>query len=424
MNPSMTSATANAGSLTDGRFIFATGIECSYPTIRGRDGHRHRIDELAKCFHYQRWRDDLQLVRGLGIRYLRYGAPYYRMHGGPGVYDWSFADEVFAEMRRLGIEPIADLCHFGLPDWLEHFQNPEWPAYFAEYARAFARRYPWIRLYTPVNEIYVCAKLSALHGVWNERLRSEEGFVTATKHMCRANLLAIEGIQRERPDACFIQSESAEYFHEGCQEPDMVALADFENQRRFLSFDLLYSHPVRDDIREYLRRCGLDDAEYTWFMNHRLSDRIIMGNDFYRRNEQIVMPGGEIEPAGDVFGWYIITRQYYERYRRPVMHTETNNIGTGEDEAPRWLWKQFLNMRLMHSEGIPVLGFTWYSLTDQMDWDVGLADERNVINPVGLYDMDRRPRPVAAAYKRIIQEFAPQLSAPQRTKRGASVEST
>jgi len=268
---------------------------------------------------------------------------------------------------------------------------------------------------TPVNEIYVCAKLSALHGVWNERLKSEEGFVNATRRMCRANLLAIEAIQRERPDACFIQSESAEYFHEGCQEPDMVALADFENQRRFLSFDLLYSHPVRDDIRAYLRRCGLDDTEDTWFMNHGLSDRIIMGNDFYRRNEHIVMPGGQIETAGDVFGWYIITRQYYERYRRPVMHTETNNIGTGEDEGPRWLWKQFLNMRLMHSEGIPVVGFTWFSLIDQMDWDVGLADERNMVNPIGLYDMDRRPRPVAAAYKRIIQEFAPQLSAPLHT---------
>ena len=59
-----------------------------------------------------------------------------------------------------------------------------------------------------------------------------------------------------------------------------------------------------------------------------------------------------------------------------------------------------------------------------MDWYVGLADERNVVNPIGLYDMDRRPRPVAAAYKRIVQEFAPHLSAPYRTERGASVEHT
>ncbi len=110
-------------------------------------------------------------------------------------------------------------------------------------------------------------------------------------------------------------------------------------------------------------------------------------------------------PTGDVYGWHLITRQYWERYRRPVMHTETNNIDTGEDEAPRWLWRQFLNVRLVPAEGLPVLGFTWHSLTNQMDWDVGLADERNLVNPVGLDDLDRRPHPVAAAYRQIIREL-------------------
>ena len=397
--------------------MFATGIECSYPTIIGRDGKQKRIDELAKCFHYQRWRDDLRLVKALGIRWLRYGPPYFSMHTGPGEYDWTFSDEVFAEMRRLKIEPIADLCHFGVPDWVGNFQNPDWPPHFAEFAGAFARRYPWVKLYTPVNEIVVCAKLSALHGLWNEQMRSEHGFVTALKNMCRANLLAIEAIRHEQEDAVFIQSESAEYFHEGCQEPDKVRLADFENQRRFLSFDLLYSHPVRDDLRAYLRDNGLTDDEYDWFMSHGLSDRIVMGNDFYRRNEQIVLPDGKIEPAGSVYGWYIITRQYYERYKRPVMHTETNNIGVGEEDAPRWLWRQFINVRLMHSEGIPVLGFTWYSLIDQMDWDVALRDERNMVNPVGLFDMNRQPRPVAAAYRQIMREFAEKMSNAVKSKR-------
>lgn len=395
---------------TGGKFAFATGIECSYPTITGRDGERHRVDELAKCFHYQQWREDLRLVCQLGIKYLRYGPPYYRMHLGPGRYDWSFADEVYAELRRLGIEPITDLCHFGVPDWIGNFQNPEWPELFAEYAGAFARRYPWVRAYTPVNEIFVCAKLSALFGFWNEQLTSEEGFVTALKHLCRANLLAVEAILREQDDALFIQSESAEFVHQGSQDREVVARAEFENQRRFLSFDFLYSHPVDDPIRDYLRRCGLRDSEYDWFMSHGLSERIIMGNDFYERNEQIVKPGGSIEPAGEVYGWYIIARQYYERYRRPVMHTETNNVGHGAEVAPRWLWKQFLNARLMHDEQIPVLGFTWYSLTDQVDWDVGLRDERGLVNPVGLYDLTRRPRAVAHAYHEIIQEFKETLT--------------
>jgi beta-glucosidase/6-phospho-beta-glucosidase/beta-galactosidase len=396
---------ADIGEFTGGRFVFATGIECSYPTITGRNGQRQRIDELASCFHYQCWRDDLNLVRQLGIRYLRYGPPYYRMHRGPGCYDWSFTDEVFAEIKRLEIEPLVDLCHFGVPDWIESFQNPDWPAYFAEYAGAFARRYPWVRAYTPVNEIFVCAKLSALFGFWNEQLRSEAAFLTALKHLCRANLLAVEAILKERDDVLFIQSESAEYFHQSSQEPEVIARAEFENQRRFLSFDFLYSHPVEDRIRGYLRDCGLSDEEYAWFMSHGLSERIIMGNDFYQRNEQIVKSGGSIEPTGEVFGWYIITRQYYERYRRPVMHTETNNIGHGADVAPRWLWKEFLNVRAMHDEQIPVLGFTWYSLTDQMDWDIGLRDQRGLVNPVGLYDLTRRPRRVAYAYREIIQEF-------------------
>ena len=101
----------------------------------------------------------------LGLRYLRYGPPLHLIHRGPGQYDWAFLDEVAAEMQRLGIVPIMDLCHFGLPDWLQNFQNPEVPQALADYARTFAQRYPWVRLYTPVNEMYVCAKLSALEGV-------------------------------------------------------------------------------------------------------------------------------------------------------------------------------------------------------------------------------------------------------------------
>jgi hypothetical protein len=65
------------------------------------------------------------------------------------------------EMRRLGIVPIIDLVHFGLPDWLGNFQNPSGPQRFADYAHRFAERYPWVRYYTPVNEIYVTALFSA-----------------------------------------------------------------------------------------------------------------------------------------------------------------------------------------------------------------------------------------------------------------------
>src|SRR5689334_11153429 len=143
-------------------FLFATGIECSYPVIASAGGRLHRQDELEKCGHYRFWRDDLHLVReDLGLTYLRYGPPLHRVWLGPDRYDWTFVDDVFAEIRRLRIVPIVDLCHFGVPDWLGNsFQNPEFVARFPDYARAFAARYPWVRHYTPVNEIFVCATFS------------------------------------------------------------------------------------------------------------------------------------------------------------------------------------------------------------------------------------------------------------------------
>ena len=68
------------------------------------------------------------------------------------------------DVRRLkerDIVPIVDLCHFGVPDWIGDFQNPDFPELFAEYARAFARRFPWVQFYTPVNEMFICAMFSA-----------------------------------------------------------------------------------------------------------------------------------------------------------------------------------------------------------------------------------------------------------------------
>lgn len=124
------------------RFIFATGIENSYPTIQLPDGTTHRVDEMQKSGHYKCWKDDFNLVKEMGIEFLRYGPPYYLTHVGPGQYNWDFADETFTQLKQLAIIPIADLCHFGVPDWLGNFQNSDWPFHFAEYASAFAKRFP------------------------------------------------------------------------------------------------------------------------------------------------------------------------------------------------------------------------------------------------------------------------------------------
>ncbi|MDQ3907271.1 MAG: family 1 glycosylhydrolase [Acidobacteriota bacterium] len=382
-------------------FMFSTGIENSYPTIALPDGGAKRVDEMEKCGHYERWQEDFHLVKDTGISFLRYGPPYYRAHTGAGRYDWSFADETFNAMRGLDITPIADLCHFGVPDWIGNFQNEDWPKLFADYAGAFAKRFPWVRYYTPVNEIFIAAEFSALFGWWNERQQSDEAFVRALKNLCKANVLAMRAILKEQPKAIFIQSESSEYFHP--DNPNCQAYADSYNERRFLSLDLTYGYPINVKMYLYLTDNGMTRDEYEWFGENHVRANCVMGNDYYVTNEHLVEEDGSLKPSGEVFGYYVITHQYFQRYGLPVMHTETNLQDA--ERAPNWLWKEWANVHRLHQDGVPILGFTWYSLTDQVDWDTALREDAGRVNPLGLYDLDRKIRPVGEAYRTLIRQW-------------------
>ena len=381
-------------------FMFATGIENSYPTIALPDGSIKRIDELEKTNHYKYWETDFNLLKEMGISFLRYGPPYYSTHLAPGKYNWDFTDITFNKLKQLGITPLVDLCHFGVPDWLQNFQNPDFPEHFAEYAKAFAKRYKWCRIYTPINEIFIAAMFSAQYGWWNERLQGDEYFVTALKNLCKANMLAMQAILKVQPEAVFVQSESAEYFH--AEEPSCQPLAKILNEKRFLSLDLVYGHPISVPMYEFLLQNGMSKDEYNWFMNNSRKNRCIMGNDYYITNEHIVSSDGSTKASGEIFGYHVITQQYFRRYSLPVMHTETNLL---EPLSVHWLKKQWTNAYQLRQDGVPLLGFTWYSLIDQVDWDSALRNDHGKINELGLYDLDRNIRPVGIEYKKLIQQW-------------------
>jgi Beta-glucosidase/6-phospho-beta-glucosidase/beta-galactosidase len=121
---------------------------------------------------------------------------------------------------------------------------------------------------------------------------------------------------------------------------------------------------------EYLFSNGMTEVDYDYFFEHNLLEHCIMGNDYYVSNEHLLVDETHAVYAGDIFGYYVVTRDYYDRYNLPVMHTETN---LAEPGAERWLWKTWANIQRLRQDGVPVCGMTWYSLTDQVDWDTALA---------------------------------------------------
>jgi len=378
-------------------FIFATGIECSYPTT---EKGAWRRDEMDATRHYRSWPEDFELARKLGVTHIRYGPPLHLIFNGAGQFDWSWVDEPMRDLEASGPEPIVDLCHFGVPTWLGNFQNEEAAPALAEYAGAFARRYPWVRFYTPVNEMYVCARSSALDGLWNEQELSERAFVRAAVNLACASIGMTDAILRERPDAVFINSESSEFSQPCCPDAEIQQIACFENERRFLPLDLIYAHGVSPAMRGILRAHGVSDEQCTRFMRREVPRRTVLGIDYYEWNERLIDRQGHPQSLGELFGWYVIANQYWERYRRTMMHTETNRSDAAD--APRWLWRQWHNVQLLRNAGVPLVGFTWYSLTDQIDWDRAMREPLGIVDPVGLFDLNRDPRPVGLAYKHLI----------------------
>jgi beta-glucosidase/6-phospho-beta-glucosidase/beta-galactosidase len=384
-------------------FMFATGIECSYPTI---DHGRWRRDEMDSTRHYELWQHDLALAREIGVTHIRYGPPLHLIFDGPGQFSWDYVDPQMEELQEFGPEPIVDLCHFGVPSWLGDLQNADIAPALEEYAGAFAERFPWVRFYTPVNEMYVSARMSALDGLWNEQLRDEGAYARAAWNLANASIRMSDAILRRREDAVLVNSESGEFYQPCCPDPEIQQIADAANERRFLPLDLIFAHPLSPQMHDLLCSQGMSKEDIAKIGGRKVPRRSILGVDYYEWNERLIDRGGHARALGELFGWYVIASQYWNRYHLPMMHTETNKMDA--QGAPRWLWRQWHNVQLLATDGVPLVGFTWYSLADQIDWSIAMSEAIGLVYPVGLFDLNRESRVVGLAYKHLIDMYRDQ----------------
>jgi beta-glucosidase/6-phospho-beta-glucosidase/beta-galactosidase len=392
------SATSAAPPLElDHGFVVATGIECSAPLIAGGV----RQDELVKTGHRERYAEDIALVAASGVRFLRYGIPFHVVARDPQQLDWTWTDRALAAVREAGIEPIADLVHFGVPDDLTGFGDPRLPERFVAYAAAFAERYPWVRWYTPVNEPMISATFSAQLGWWNERAADDRSFVAAIDRVSTCAAAGMAAIRERRPDAIFIQSDACETWQPASSSA--LEQAAFLKERRFVTWDLAYGRRPAAPVVDWLTANGLGEERLAWFEEQGSSDGCIVGHDYYAGNEWIVEDRGRVRQArpDERAGYAVAAREYHDHFGLPFMLSETNWDG---EAAPAWLartWNDALQLRL---EGLPIRGYTWYGFVDHVDWDSCLRENAGRANACGLVDLDRRPHPVGSLFARLAHD--------------------
>jgi beta-glucosidase/6-phospho-beta-glucosidase/beta-galactosidase len=353
-------------------FLWASGIENTF-IAHARPGMR-TLDEYELMGHYTHWREDLALARQLGVQSLRWGIPWYRVEPRPGVFDWSWTDQVLPYMvQELGITPILDLMHYGTPLWLEgSFVSPAYPRRVAAYARAVAERYgSLLRFYTPLNEPLVNGLFCGQRGLWPPYLRGDSGYLRVMLNLARGIVRTVEALREVDPRAVMVHVEAAGLSR--FADPDLAPLAAEEQLRRFLCLDLITGRVTRDHpLLAWLLRNGVAPSELRDLARTPLS-LDLLGLNFYpqwatlelsiHRTGRLALRKVEKDGAG----FAELIELYYDRYRAPVMITETSAVGNHRLRE-RWLIASLAGIKGLRARGVPVLGYTWFPLFTMVDW--------------------------------------------------------
>jgi hypothetical protein len=176
-------------------------------------------------------------------------------------------------------------------------------------------------------------------------------------------------------------------------------MADHWNGIKHLSLDLTLGHQLDAGMAAFLNDNGVTSNDLSFFREKRAVGQRWLGLDYYSTCEHRIAANGRQTTNHKGVGFRSLARAYYDRYHIPLFHCETNRVS---HHAVSWLERQWEDVTSLMSVGVPVRGFTWYSLTDQIDWQHALRHEHNELHPVGLYDLERRIRPVGEAYRRMI----------------------
>jgi dTDP-4-dehydrorhamnose reductase len=357
---------------------------------------------------------DLALFADLGMKAFRLPILWERTAPDhPETRDFTWPDTQLAELTRLGMRPIAGLTHHGSGPHYTNLLDDGFAPGLATHARAVAERYPWIEDWTPVNEPLTTSRFSCLYGYWYPHARDDKSWIAALLNQIDAVRLSMREVRKVNPKARLVQTEDLGFVH---ATSTLDYQAEFENERRWLTWDLLEGRVTRDH------------AMYAWLTHHGFADRLaaiaddpcaadVIGVNHYLTSERFldervqrypgITPGGNgrthyvdveaVRVAEDgPLGLEELLRQTWARYGKTIAVTEVHN-GSTRDEQMRWFHEAWRGCETLRDEGVDVEGVTAWSLLGACDW-VSLLTREDGHYECGVFDLSGgAPRPTAMA---------------------------
>ena len=375
------------------------GIECSFTRIKDRYD-----DQLDYCGHYRRGIEDIQKIAELGFKALRYPIIWERYGGSRGDdAAWTWLERQLNTLRYLKITPIAGLLHHGSGPMHATLLDSSFPAEIAKYARQVAERFPWLEYYTPINEPLTTARFCGLYGFWYPHHASAQSFAEIFLTEMKAIVLSMKSIREVNPDAKLVQTEDLSKTYSTAL---LRYQAEFENERRWLTTDLLCGfvkpgHPMWD----YFLWLGVSQRNLEFFLENICKPDII-GLDYYITSERFLDENLDQYPASshgtngkhhyaDIeavrvehhapYGPEVLIQECWDRYKIPIAITEVHIHGTPEEQIA---WFDYIRKSCLRlkERNVDIRAITAWALFGSYGWSKLLTQENGEYER-GVFDV-------------------------------------
>ncbi len=384
------------------------GIECTINRI----GDSFR-DQLQYARHYER-EDDIDKIAALGISALRYPVLWeaHQQNSEEDRIHWSRTCRQLEKIRSYNISPIAGLVHHGSGPAFTHLNDPLFPEKLAVYASKVAGQFPWIDYFTPVNEPLTTARFSGLYGCWFPHKKNQLDFILMLFNQLKAVVLSMKAIRKINPMAKLVQTEDLAKTHSTSL---LSYQADFENQRRWLTYDILCGKLNREHFFwDYFISLGIKESMMSFFLENPCPPDIA-GFNYYVTSERYLDEKVELYPKNthgrnanhfyaDIAavraikptGIKSLLTEAWDRYRLPMALTEIH-MNCSREEQMRWFSEAWDTCLELQKEEVQVKAVTAWSLLGAFDWNSLLTREEKHYE-IGVFDITKNNlRPTALA---------------------------
>ncbi len=401
--------------------------------------------EIA-CDFYHRYREDIGLMRELGLDAFRFSIAWPRVlpegRGSVNQAGLDFYDRLVDELLANGIEPFPTLFHWDTPQALEDAGG--WTVRataeaFVEYAEVVAERLGdrvghWITH----NEPWVVSWIGHAEGRHAPGRASEADAVAAAHHLLLSHGWAVDAIRRAAPAAKVGITLDLLHMYPASHSPEDEAAArqmDGEHNRWFLDPVFRGSYPADLVERNELVAPHLRDGD----LETIAAPIDFLGvNNYFR---QVVAAGGErprqLRPEGqytdmdwEVYpeGLYRLLVRVAEDYSPPALYVTENGAAFGDirghdgkvhdPERTAYVEEYLGAVARAAAEGAPVKGYFVWSLLDNFEWDSGYSKRFGIVY-IDYPTLERVPKDSFYWYRDFIASHR-SVSRPSPSARTAS----